>query len=45
MGEAEIDNNAFLTSLANEFPRQMKFKASKKLRKGILYHLKNTYGR
>ena len=40
MREVEIDNNAFLTSLANELPRQMKFKASQKIEKRHIVPLK-----
>ena len=40
MGEIEIDNSAFLTSLTNELPRQMKFKASQKVEKRHIIPLK-----
>lgn len=40
MGEVEIDNSAFLTSLTNELPRQMKFKASQKVEKRHIIPLK-----
>lgn len=40
MGEIEIDNSAFLTSLANKLPRQMKFKASQKVEKRHIIPLK-----
>ena len=41
MGEVEVDNDVFLTSLTNGASRQMKFKASMR---NIFCHLRNMYG-